>query len=192
MGVGPVERLEVPLEERLAAHAAGPPRRQAASRRRVGSPAPSIASARSTKKSRRSSSVRMSVRAVPLPDPVVQAEHRARQQARVALGQDALLHRAREERRPRELDVARARARGLARLLLARRPPRRGQQALLGDEDAVAQHLVLGQVERVGEHRAQRRRARRGSASTTSSNRVRKPVIASSMITNRQCCLDSK
>src|SRR5437868_12202280 len=41
-------------------------------------------------------------RAIPVPDAVVEAEDGASQQARVGLGNDALLHAAREEGRPGE------------------------------------------------------------------------------------------
>ena len=68
----------------------------------------------------------------------------------------ALLHPARQERGPGELEVAHARARELPRLLLARRRAVHADQRLLGDEHAVALHLVLRQVERGVEHGLQR------------------------------------
>ena len=73
---------------------------------------------------------------------------------RIGLRDRALLHPARQERGPGELEVAHARARELPRLLLARRRAVQADERLLGDEHAVAQDLVLGEVERGVEHRA--------------------------------------
>ena len=50
----------------------------------------------------------VSARPVPVEDAVVEPEDRAGQQPRVGLGDRALLHAARQEGRPRELEVARA------------------------------------------------------------------------------------
>src|SRR5689334_20012507 len=86
-------------------------------------------------------------RPVPVPDAVVEAEHRPRQEARVVLGQEALLHAAREERPPRELEVARLRAGARARGLLARQRPGRRDPAELGDHDALPHDLLVGDVE---------------------------------------------
>src|SRR6185295_15510342 len=47
------------------------------------------------------------VRPVPLPDAVVEPEERSAQQPRVAVGHRAGAHRAREEARPGELELAR-------------------------------------------------------------------------------------
>ena len=69
----------------------------------------------------------------------------------------ALLHAPREEGGPGELDVAHARARQPSSLLLARRRAGHGDQALLGDEHAVAQDLVLGEIEQPVEQALERR-----------------------------------
>src|SRR5215213_6747152 len=89
----------------------------------------------------------VAARPVPVPDAVVQAEHGARQQARIGLRDRALLHAAGEERRPRELQVTRPGPSALPGLLLARGRAMDGQQRLLGDQHAVAQDLVVAEVE---------------------------------------------
>src|ERR671914_625760 len=73
-------------------------------------------------------------RPVPVEDAVVQPEDRAGQQARLRLRDRPLLHPASQERGPLELEVARARARELPRLLLARGRPVHADQHLLGHE----------------------------------------------------------
>ena len=57
---------------------------------------------------------------------------------------------------PLELEVARALARELARLLLARGRAVHADEHLLGDQQAVAQDLALGEVERRRQHRDER------------------------------------
>ena len=83
---------------------------------------------------------------------VVEAEHRAGQQPRVALRQQPLLHAAGEERAPGELELARQRAGARAGRLLARQRALHADAPELGDHDAVAEDLLLGEVERVDEH----------------------------------------
>ncbi len=93
---------------------------------------------------------------VPVKDAVVEPEDRAREQPRVGLGDRALLHPARQERRPLELEVAGAGAGQLPRLLLTGGRPVHPDQHLLGHEQTVAQELVLRQVEGRLEHRVER------------------------------------
>ena len=95
----------------------------------VSSGRPATARQRPTKNSRISSSDRLPARAVPVPDAVVEAEDRAREQAGIGLGDRALLHAAGEEGGPGELEVAHLRARELARLLLARGRAGAGRRA---------------------------------------------------------------
>ena len=79
--------------------------------------------------------------------------------SRGSLSRDrAALHRVAEEGRPGELEGARARPRGHARLLLARRAAGPGEQALLGDQHAVALHVVIVDVEDVVDDGDQRLR----------------------------------
>jgi hypothetical protein len=84
-----------------------------------------------------------------VPDAVVEPEDRSRQQPRVVLRDRPLLHGARQEAGPRELEVARTRPRRLPRLLLARGSAAGRQQALLGDQHAVALDVALGEPEAV-------------------------------------------
>ena len=87
---------------------------------------------------------------VPLPDAVVEPEDRAREQARVVLRDRAL----RASRATRKLAQANSRSRVRARAAW-RACSSRGEllrpdeQPLLGDEHAVAQDVVLGEVEAV-------------------------------------------
>ena len=97
-------------------------------------------------------------RAVPVEDAVVEPEDRAREQARIRFGYRPLLHPAGQERRPLELEVARSLARELPRLLLARGRPMHADEHLLGDQQAVAQDLALGEVERRLQHGGERLR----------------------------------
>ena len=82
---------------------------------------------------------------------VVEAEHRARQQPRVALRHEPLLHAAGEERAPGELELARQRAGARAGRLLTRQRALHADAPELGDHHAVAEHLLLCEVERVDE-----------------------------------------
>jgi hypothetical protein len=93
-----------------------------------------------------------------MPHAVVEAEDRAGEQAGVGLRDHALLHPAREERGPGELEIAYVRARELARLLLAGRRSMDADERLLGDQHAVALDLVVREVEGRLEYRLQRLR----------------------------------
>src|SRR4051794_22831552 len=92
-------------------------------------------------------------RAVPMPDAVVEAEDRAGEHARVCLRDRALLHAAGEEGGPGELEVAHLRACELTRLLFAGRRAMEAGERLLGDQDAIAQDVVVAQREGGIEHR---------------------------------------
>ena len=96
-------------------------------------------------------------RPVPMPDALVQPENRVGEQAWVGLRDGALLHAAGEERGPGELDVAHARAGDPSCLLLARRLARHGDHALLGDQHAIAQDVVLAEIEQPVEQAHERR-----------------------------------
>src|SRR6476659_6727465 len=96
------------------------------------------------------------VRAVPVPDAVVEAENRAREHPGVALRDRALPHRVLEESSPGDLERARLIATDHTRLLFALRAALFAQQGLFGNEDAVAQDLVLGEGEAVVAHRPKR------------------------------------
>ena len=96
------------------------------------------------------------VRAVPVPDAVVQPEQGPRQHPGVALRDRALVHRVGEEARPGDLERARLLAAREASLLFTVRGALAAEEHLLGDEDAVAQDVVLGELEAVGAERAQR------------------------------------
>src|SRR4051794_26202970 len=75
--------------------------------------------------------------AVPRPDAVVQTEQASREELRIVGRQLPLLDPACEERRPGRLELALARADGLARGLLARSRPARLEALVLREEDAV-------------------------------------------------------
>ncbi len=79
-----------------------------------------------------------------------------REQAWIGLGDDTLLHSAGEERGPGELDVTHARTSHPPCLLLAWRFARDGDHAFLGDEYAVAQDIVLAQIEQTVEQAHER------------------------------------
>src|SRR5437660_10749360 len=81
-----------------------------------------------------------------MPDAVVETEQRSRQQAGVCLWDVALFHAAHQEGRPGELEIASTRARELTGLLLPSRLTRNPDQALLGDQQAVAENFLFGQV----------------------------------------------
>src|SRR6516164_8782344 len=87
-----------------------------------------------------------------MPHAVVQAEHRPGQQPRIGLGNDSLLHRPGEERGPDELEFAGARPGELTGLLLTRGRPVYPDESLLRDQQAVAKHLLFGQVVLVPQH----------------------------------------
>ena len=70
-----------------------------------------------------------------------------REQPWVGLRDRALLHAPGQERCPGELDVAHPGTGEPARLFLARRLAWDGDQPLFGDQDAVAEDLVLGEIE---------------------------------------------
>lgn len=79
-----------------------------------------------------------------------------REQPWVGLGDNALFHPAREERRPRELDVPHARAGGPPCFFLPRRLALDRDDALLGDEHAVSQDVVIAQIEQPVEQSLER------------------------------------
>ena len=117
---------------------------------------PATASMRAVKNSAMVGKQQRLIGAVPVPDAVVEAEHRAGEHPGIALRDRALAHRVSEEARPGQLERARLLATRDASLFFAMRGALAAQESLLGNEDAVAQDLALGQLEAVGAHRAQR------------------------------------
>src|SRR5205807_2654593 len=96
------------------------------------------------------------VRAVPVPNAVVEPQDRPRQQPGVTIRDRSLLHRPGQERGPGELQVTRTLAYGLPGALFARALAVTGEQSLFGNQNPVALDLVLGQVKAVVDDRSQR------------------------------------
>ena len=102
---------------------------------------------------------------VPVPDAVVEAEHCARQEPRVALRHDALLHPAREERSPGELEVAHSRS------AWRRVQPPRGETHSGSRRARVVQRRRAGGGPPAPSDRTRRRAAPRGPRSSRRSPR---------------------